>query len=130
MTAKSRPFIKNRFPKTVEVLEREYKCQRKDVQAALGPSIRPCCYHIDNTMAVLASEKLIRGNTFIKEGSNKEMSFDLWQANREQLLTAGIPGGNIYSAEVCTSCRVDHFFSYRKEKKVTGRFASFIGLRE
>ena len=117
-------------PKTVEVLEREYKCQRKDVQAALGPSIGPCCYHIDNTMAVLASEKIVRGKAFIKEGSNKEMSFDLWQANKEQLLTAGIPEDNIYSAEVCTSCRVDHFFSYRKEKKVTGRFASFIGLRE
>ena len=117
-------------PKTVEVLEREYKCQRKDVQAVLGPSIGPCCYNIDNTMAALASEKLIRGTTFIKEGSNKEMSFDLWQANTKQLLTAGIPEGNIYSAEVCTSCRVDHFFSYRKEKKVTGRFAAFIGLRE
>ena len=117
-------------PKTVEVLEREYKCQRKDVQAALGPSIGPCCYHIDNTMAVLASEKLVQGKTFITEGSNKKLSFDLWQANKEQLLTAGIPEDNIYSAEVCTSCRVDHFFSYRKEKKVTGRFASFIGLRE
>ena len=117
-------------PKTVEVLEREYKCQRKDVQAALGPSIGPCCYHIDNTMAVLASKKIVRGKAFIKEGSNKSMSFDLWQANKEQLLTAGIPEDNIYSAEVCTSCRVNHFFSYRKEKKVTGRFAAFIGLKE
>ncbi len=104
-------------PKTVEVLEREYKCQRKDVQAALGPSIGPCCYHIGNTMAVQASKKLVRGNTFIKEGSNQEMSFDLWQANKEQLLTAGIPEENIYSAEVCTSCKLTTFFLTGRKKK-------------
>jgi YfiH family protein len=116
--------------KTVDVLVKEYKCQRKDIQAGLGPSIGPCCYQISNTMADLASEKLVKGNLFVKEGSDNKLSFDLWQANREQLLTAGIPEENIYSSGVCTSCKVDHFFSYRKEKKVTGRFAAVIGLRK
>jgi copper oxidase (laccase) domain-containing protein len=81
-------------------------------------------------MANLASEKLVRGKDFIRKGSDNKMSFDLWQANKEQLLTAGLPGDNIYSAEVCTSCTVEHFYSYRKGKKVTGRFAAFIGLRK
>lgn len=116
--------------KTIEVLAKEYKCQRKDIQAGVGPSIGPCCYHISSTMADLASEKLVKGNLFVKEGSDNKLTFDLWQANREQLLMAGIPEENIYSSGICTSCKVDHFFSYRKEKKVTGRFAAFIGLRE
>ena len=115
-------------PKTVDLLLGEYKCQRKDIQAALGPSIGPCCYHISNTMADLASEKLAKGKAFVQEGAEKKLSFDLWQANKEQLLSAGLPEDNIYSAEVCTSCKVEHFYSYRKEKKVTGRFAAFIGL--
>jgi YfiH family protein len=115
-------------PKTVETLVREYKCQSQDIQTALGPSIGPCCYHISNTMSDLASEKLGKGKAFFQEGSNKKITFDLWQANKEQLLNAGIPEDNIYSAEICTSCNVDHFFSYRKEKRVTGRFAAFIGL--
>lgn len=117
-------------PKTVDVLAKEYNCQRKDIQAGVGPSIGPCCYHISNTMADLASEKLIKGNLFVREGSDNKLSFDLWQANRKQLLAAGIPEENIYSSRACTSCKVDHFFSYRKEKKVTGRFAAFIGLRK
>ena len=116
--------------KTVDVLAKEYKCQRKDIQAALGPSIGPCCYHISRSMAVLASEKLLKGTLCIKEGSDNKLSFDLWKANREQLLMAGIPEENIYSSGVCTACKVDHFFSYRKEKKVTGRFAALIGLRK
>ena len=117
-------------PKTVDLLVKEYKCERQDIQAGLGPSIGPCCYQISSAMADLASEKLIKGNLFVKEESGNKLSFDLWQANREQLLTAGIPEENIYSSEVCTSCKVDHFFSYRKEKKVTGRFAALIGLRK
>ena len=116
-------------PKTIELLVREYKCQRQNIQAALGPSIGPCCYHISSTMADLALEKLVRGKAFIHEGSDKRQLFDLWKANKEQLLLAGIVEDNIYSSEVCTSCNSDHFFSYRKEKKVTGRFSAFIGLR-
>ena len=115
--------------KTVDLLAKEYKCHRQDIQVGLGPSIGPCCYYISNTMADLASEKLIKGNCFVREQSDNKLSFDLWQANREQLLKGGIPEENIYSSEVCTSCTVDHFFSYRKEKNVTGRFAAFIGLR-
>jgi YfiH family protein len=116
--------------KTIDLLVKEYKCQRKDIQVGLGPSIGPCCYHISSTMADLASEKLSKGTVFVKEWKGNKLSFDLWQANREQLLTAGIPEGNLYSSDVCTSCNVNHFFSYRKEKKVTGRFAALIGLRK
>ena len=117
-------------PKTVKTLVREYKCQTKDIQAGLGPSIGPCCYHISNNMAEEASQKLVKGKNYTKEGADRKLSFDLWQANKEQLLSTGIPEDNIYSSDICTSCRVDHFFSYRKEKKVTGRFAAFIGLRK
>ena len=117
-------------PKTVDLMAKEYKCRRQDIQVGLGPSIGPCCYHISNTMADLASEKLDKGNRFVKGEAGNKLSFDLWQANREQLLTAGIPEENLHSSEVCTSCTVDHFYSYRKEKKVTGRFAAFIGLRK
>jgi YfiH family protein len=117
-------------PKTVELLTREFKCQRQDIQVSLGPSIGPCCYEISNVMAVQAAKELVKGEEYSKELSDKKLFFNLWQANKKELYRAGIKEENISCAETCTSCNVDQFFSYRKEKQVTGRFGAFIGLRE
>ena len=43
---------------------------------------------------------------------------------------AGIKDEHLYCAGLCTSCTIDLFFSYRKEKRVTGRFGALIGLLE
>ena len=114
--------------KTIEILVREYKCLERDIMVAIGPSIGPCCYYINSTMAGRAEQELEGGKKHIKESKNGTLSFNLWQANAEQLQKAGIPGDNLHNATLCTSCHVDHFFSYRKEKKLTGRFGVFIGI--
>jgi hypothetical protein len=54
---------------------------------------------------------------------------DLWKANLEQLLAAGIPEENIEMAETCTCHERDVFFSYRGEKGKTGRFGAGIFIR-
>jgi YfiH family protein len=117
-------------PKTVELLTREFKCQRQDIHAALGPSIGPCCYEISNMMAVQAVKELVKGEEYSKELPGKKLLFNLWQANKEELYHAGIREENLSCAEICTSCNVDQFFSYRREKQLTGRFGAFIGLRD
>jgi copper oxidase (laccase) domain-containing protein len=81
-------------------------------------------------MAVQAAKELVKGEEYSKELSDKKLFFNLWQANKKELYRAGIKEENISCAETCTSCNVDQFFSYRKEKQVTGRFGAFIGLRE
>src|SRR2546426_3630954 len=55
---------------------------------------------------------------------------DLCAANRWQLLDAGVKASNIISSELCTSCRTDLLFSYRREHARTGRLMAIIGLRE
>jgi copper oxidase (laccase) domain-containing protein len=54
---------------------------------------------------------------------------DLLKANRSQLLAAGLRPRNIFVSELCTACRTDLFFSYRKEGSVSGRLLSVIGIR-
>jgi YfiH family protein len=117
-------------PKTVELLTREFKCQRDDIKASLGPSIGPCCYEISSMMADQAAKELITGEEYSEESHGKKLFFNLWQANKKELHHAGIREENLYCAELCTSCNSDQFFSYRKEKRVTGRFGAFIGLCE
>jgi polyphenol oxidase len=51
----------------------------------------------------------------------------LRRLNRAILEQAGVPSQQIYQVGPCTSCAPDEFFSYRREKKETGRQISFIG---
>jgi len=116
--------------KTVEVLVNYYHCQPQHILTAIGPSIGPCCYQISNTMADYALKKLPRAQEYIRESLDDGLYFDLRQANKKQLKTAGIKDEHLYCTELCTSCAIDLFFSYRKEKGVTGRFGALIGLSE
>jgi copper oxidase (laccase) domain-containing protein len=53
---------------------------------------------------------------------------DLRTAIRCQLLEAGVPPARITTVPLCTACRSELFFSYRRDG-VTGRMAACISLR-
>ena len=59
----------------------------------------------------------------------KKVLLDLRKANRAQLLGAGVPAGNIFVSDLCTGCRRDLLFSYRKEGAQSGRMMAVIGIR-
>lgn len=59
----------------------------------------------------------------------RKVHLDLVEANRRQLLEAGLLAENIWISDLCTSCRTDLFFSHRKEKGVTGRMMGAIAIR-
>jgi copper oxidase (laccase) domain-containing protein len=54
--------------------------------------------------------------------------FDLWRLSRDQLAAAGLPPDQIDIAGLCTRCRPEEFYSYRREK-ISGRQGSVIALR-
>jgi len=54
---------------------------------------------------------------------------DLPHINRLQLLEVGVSEENIELSNICTACKVDSYFSYRKENGCSGRFMSMIGLK-
>jgi hypothetical protein len=58
------------------------------------------------------------------------LHLNLVEANRRQLLDAGLGEQNIWISDLCTSCRTDLFFSHRKEKGVTGRMMGAIGIAD
>ncbi len=55
---------------------------------------------------------------------------DLWEANRRQLVQAGLAPERMEVAGLCTACHTDDFYSHRAENAKTGRFAVVIGLRQ
>ena len=56
------------------------------------------------------------------------MHLDLAEANRRQLLAAGVGKRAIFLTGQCTGCHTDRFFSHRVERGFTGRMMSVIGI--
>jgi polyphenol oxidase len=96
--------------------------------AALGPSIGPCCYRVGAELRVSFETRgwasaLLDGWFTNRSG---DLYLDLWQANADQLLSAGIAPQNIHVSRLCTACHPDWFCSYRRDGPGTGRLAGFI----
>jgi polyphenol oxidase len=113
--------------KMVDFLNAEHGISPERVEAAVGPAIGPCCYEIKEDV----SRPLIDRWGKIADGclENREgKSFlDLRRLNRLTLEQAGVPSRQIFDIGPCTSCAAEDFFSYRRERKETGRQLSFIG---
>ena len=112
--------------KTVEAMKERYGSNPKDFFVAIGPSIRQCCYEVDETVYNAFSKK----NGFVMAKKKGHWMLDLQEMNRSQLQEKGIFLENIWVSEHCTFCQSTHFYSYRREGEKTGRQWSFIALRK
>ncbi|MFC7372091.1 peptidoglycan editing factor PgeF [Fictibacillus iocasae] len=102
----------------------------QDIMAAIGPSIGPCCYEVDDYVMSRMTEVLgNKANRAAAPAGEGKYMLDLKEANRQLLISSGIREENITVSNFCTSCRNDLFFSYRKDGGVTGRMMSYIMLK-
>jgi YfiH family protein len=117
--------------KTVEALHETYGCDPSDVRAVIGPSIGPCCYEVDERVAAHVRQAFpnVYERLLIPNGHGR-WQFDLWQANVEALLEAGVLLEHIEREDRCTACEVETFFSYRKEGGKTGHAGIIALLQE
>ncbi|MCH3913740.1 MAG: peptidoglycan editing factor PgeF [Acidaminococcaceae bacterium] len=114
--------VSNIAAKGAQLLHDRYGTEMKNIVAAIGPSIGPCCYEVDKSVWDKAKEF---HDCFIP-AREKHWFLNLWQVNTEQLEKLGIPGENILCAEYCTKDHNDKYFSYRAEQGKTGRLAAII----
>jgi polyphenol oxidase len=108
----------------------EYGTRAADVSAAIGPAAGGCCYEVGREVIEAFREKFPAADSLFKPTRDGHALVDLQRANREQLAAAGLSSENIHTAPLCTMCRTDLFFSYRREKRThgrTGRLMSVIG---
>lgn len=107
--------------RTVELMQREFDIHPKDLYAGFGPAIRDCCYEVSTEF----KDNFAYG---IKQKSGRYY-LDLAGINKKELLDLGVNQVNISDSGICTSCRNNEFFSYRKEGKNSGRMMSVMMLR-
>jgi YfiH family protein len=103
-------------------MARHFGTSASDLIVAIGPSIGPCCYRVgDELLAAFGSQ----GRRWFYRLSDGWM-LNLWAANRDQLVEAGVKSENVHVAELCTAMHPDLFDSYRRDGASAGRMAAAI----
>jgi purine-nucleoside/S-methyl-5'-thioadenosine phosphorylase / adenosine deaminase len=136
--------------KAVGRMQFEFGSKPVDLLAAIGPSIGPCCYEVAAEFVSKFTAQFADAADYFDEPRSgeepnplqwlnmappghqpppKNVHLDLRMANRSQLLAAGLLAQNIFTSDLCTACRTDLLFSYRKEGPISGRLLSVIGIR-
>lgn len=116
--------------RAVEAMQREFGTEPKDIVAAIGPAASSEAYEIGRDVIEAFSAAFSGSEKYFSPTREGHALIDLHAANRDQLLSCGVPLDSIYIAPFCTMGRTDLFFSYRNEKAVygkTGRLLSVVG---
>lgn len=138
--------------KGVGAMQQHFGSDPKKIMAAIGPGIHSCCYEVGRELRAQFEPQFSYAKDLFVEVSDydpirekypmlfltarapghsdlgPQIHLDLVEANRRQLIDAGIPAKNITASELCTSCRTDVLFSHRKEGGKTGRMMGAVGI--
>lgn len=131
----------------------EFGCKPEDMIAAIGPGVGACCYAVgEEVLSEFESQFHYAREVFHEVYStdavrNKypmlfltqrapghsligpELHLDLVEANRRQLLAAGLKARAIKVVGGCTSCETELFFSHRASQGHAGRMMAVIGIK-
>jgi YfiH family protein len=146
--------VKRIVEKGVGEMRRRFGTRPSDIKAAIGPGIHGCCYAVGEEVREQFESQFAYAAKLFHEVEEsdpvrekypllfltarppghsdlpKKIFLDLVQANRQQLLAAGVPAKSIEASPLCTSCNTGLLFSYRAEKGRTGRMMGVVGIRE
>jgi hypothetical protein len=145
--------VKRVVEKGVGEMRRHFGTLPGNVVAAIGPGVHDCCYNVGEEVRHKFESQFRYGRELFRETKEqdevrekypllfltarapghselpKKIWLNLLEANRRQLLDAGVAKKNISVSPLCTSCRVDLLFSHRAEKGRTGRMMGVVGVR-
>jgi YfiH family protein len=113
----------------VDAMTREFGTDPADLVVAIGPSIGACCYTVGAELidafrrAGATEDQLSR---WFSRAANGDVRLDLWSANREQVVAAGVASGRVFTAGLCTQTHADIFDSFRAAGANAGRMAALI----
>jgi YfiH family protein len=145
--------LKRIVEKGVGEMFRCFGTRPRDLKAAIGPGVQGCCYQVGEEVRTKFHSQFAYADKLFHEVKDSDpvrekypllfltarapghselpnkIFLDLVEANRQQLLAAGVPKKNIESSSLCTSCHPELLFSYRAEKGKTGRLMGVAGIR-
>lgn len=120
----------------IAAMKLRYGSRSSDLIAAIGPAIGPCCFEVGPEVRSGFEEQFsCSPELFLQNGAQAgpQIHLDLFEANRRQLVDAGVAADKISVVGECTACtRLSNgrrkYFSHRSERGFTGRMLSVIGI--
>ena len=110
--------------RTVESLVSDLGTHASDLSAAIGPHIGVCCMEVGEEVF----DRFQDPELFGRRDQWEKPHLNLAEANRRQLVNAGVLSENVQISTLCTRCREDLFYSYRRDGETAGRMLSVIGI--
>lgn len=131
----------------------EFGSHPEDIVAAIGPGIGACCYRVGEEVQDQFESQFSYASELFHRVSESDpihekypllfltarppghsdlgpsLYLNLAEANRRQLMAAGVRPESIHVVGECTRCHLEQFFSHRGEHGRTGRMMSAIGIR-
>lgn len=145
--------IKRIVEKGVGEMRRYFGTMPRNIKATIGPGIHACCYDVGAEVRQQFESQFAYADDLFQEVKESDpvrekypllfltarapghgelppkIFLDLVEANRRQLISAGVLRKNISASTLCTSCHPELLFSYRAEKGITGRMMGVTGIR-
>jgi hypothetical protein len=118
----------------VAKMQEEYGSRAPDLVAAIGPSIGPCCYTVgEGVWSEFGTQFDYARELFTGSNDMGQIRLNLWEANRHQLLDAGLAEVSIVTLGECAACTrspggAPRYFSHRAERGNAGRMLNVIGV--
>ena len=146
--------VKRIVEKGVGEMRKHFKSDPRDLVAAIGPGVQGCCYEVGEEVRTKFEAQFAYAASLFREVKERDpvrekypllfltarapghselpvkLFLDLVEANRRQLLDAGVMAKNIDTAAPCTACKTELLFSFRAEKGVTGRMMAAAGIND
>jgi len=104
----------------VSRMQEKFGSQTEDLLVGFGPSIRSCCFQVEEDFKSNFSFGLLK--------RNGRVFMDIALINQRQLIDCGVREENIFDPALCTFSD-DNLFSFRKEAKDAGRLISVMMLK-
>jgi YfiH family protein len=145
--------VKRIVEKGVGEMQRYFGSDPSNMIAVIGPSVQSCCYQVGEEVRQKFEAQFSYATELFREVKESDpvrekypmlfltarapghselpvnIFLDLVEANRRQLIDAGVPAKSIDTSSPCTACHTDLLFSHRAEKGVTGRLMAVVGVR-
>lgn len=119
---------KNIIGETIKKMSLEYNVKPQDCLAAVSPGIGICCFLVNKDIYNEFNNVYPQWKDLYLQ-NKKQWFIDLNKIILRLLLAEGIKEENISGCDLCTSCKTDLFYSYRRDKKDTGRMAGVIMMQ-
>jgi polyphenol oxidase len=139
--------------KGVGEMRKQFGSVPRNLLASIGPGVRGCCYEVGEEVRTRFEAQFAYASGLFREVKESDpvrekypllfltarspghselpvkLFLDLVEANRRQLLDAGVLASNIDIAGPCTACHTELLFSFRAEKGITGRMMAAAAIK-